>query len=227
MIHIAKSAANRARARLKQLCCLGIGAEMIMPALFEELRQIIPSVTSTFFFADEQGQLARIYDDAPESPVMAQLYVDEFHNRPDRLLPGFDFAEAMRTQSGVFDVETQHHIGLSEFRGTEFYNTFYRAHGWDSFVRLVVREPGRRLGLGRLTLHRGPGEQPCTFRDRERRDLMGQVDDLRIRCDAHHHTLADRHRVVDGTEIGQEDDQRAMGVRSSRGWRDGRHDPER
>jgi DNA-binding CsgD family transcriptional regulator len=165
---MSKSSASRAEARFKQLCCLGLGGEMVMPSLFEELRRIVPSITSTFFFADGKGQLASIYDDAPESPVMAKLYLDEFHNRPDRLLTGFDFAEAMRTQSGVFDVETQHHMEVGEFRRSEFYNVFYRYWGWDSFVRLIVREPGQQLGLGRLTLHRGPGERPFSEDEKRR-----------------------------------------------------------
>ena len=102
---MAKSNATRAEARFKQLCCLGVGGEAVMPALIDELRILIPSVSSTFFFADQHGELANVYDDSPDSPTLIQVYLEEFHNRPERLLPGFAFTESMRTQFGVLDCE--------------------------------------------------------------------------------------------------------------------------
>jgi DNA-binding CsgD family transcriptional regulator len=165
---MAKSNATRAEARFRQLCCLGVGGEAVMPALIDELRILIPSVSSTFFFADQHGELANVYDDSPDSPTMIQVYLEEFHNRPDRLLPGFAFTESMRTQFGVLDCESAHRMDLPAFRRSEFYNVFYRKHGWDSFMRAIVREPGRALGLGRLTLHRAPGEGPFSAEEKWR-----------------------------------------------------------
>jgi DNA-binding CsgD family transcriptional regulator len=168
-----KTAAAKAEARFKQLCCLGLGGEAVMPALIDELRALVPSTTSTFFFADDRGDLANIYEDAQDSPVMIRLYMEEFHRRPDRLLPGFDFSESMLTQSGVLDWEAVSGTDMNAFRRSEFYNIFYRHNRWDAFVRLIVRDPGRKLGKGRLTLHRGPGEAAFTPEEKRRIAALG------------------------------------------------------
>lgn len=52
---MAKSTAARAAARFRQLSCLGLGSEQVIPALLAELHAIIPSHANTFFFADGAG----------------------------------------------------------------------------------------------------------------------------------------------------------------------------
>lgn len=58
---MAKSAAVRAEARFKQLCCLGLGGEAAVPALLYELHALIPSFSNSFQFADQKGMLANTY----------------------------------------------------------------------------------------------------------------------------------------------------------------------
>ena len=61
-----KSSASRAEARFKQLSCLGLGGEAVMPALLNELHALIPFFCGNFDFADANGALANICFDNPE-----------------------------------------------------------------------------------------------------------------------------------------------------------------
>ena len=79
-----KSAADRAEVRFKQLCCLGLGGEEIVPALLNELQMIVPSLGSTFFFLDAKSELSNVYDENPAAPSVALLYLEQFYKRPDR-----------------------------------------------------------------------------------------------------------------------------------------------
>ena len=161
-----KSAADRAEVRFKQLCCLGLSGEAIMPALLDEVRTIIPSYGGNFFFADADGALGNFCDDNPESPKVAALYLEQFHDRPNT--GGISFTEAMHTDFGVTSLEEALLIDIDTFRRNDFYNLIMRPLGYDGFLRLTVREPGRRLGLGSLTVHRSPGEAQFTAADRRR-----------------------------------------------------------
>jgi len=154
-----KSTATRAEVRFKQLCCLGLGGEAVMPALLRELHSIIPFFCGNFFFAKESGALANICFDNPEVVYTTPIYMEEFHDRRDRELPGSGYADAMRTQFGVHDLERALAVSVEVFRRSDMYNVIYRRLGYASdFLRLVIRE-GRR-GLGSLTLYRSAGTRP-------------------------------------------------------------------
>src|SRR4051794_29203691 len=99
------SSTKGALARFKQLSCLGLGGEAVMPALVAELHTLVPSMRSMFFFADRRGALSRIYTEAVEHAQITQLFVREFNGRPDREPLGFGFNDAMRDQVGVHDLE--------------------------------------------------------------------------------------------------------------------------
>ena len=48
---MARSPAVRAAARFRQLCCLGLDREAVIPELLRELHALIPSFSNTFHFA--------------------------------------------------------------------------------------------------------------------------------------------------------------------------------
>jgi DNA-binding CsgD family transcriptional regulator len=164
---MAKSAVTHALSRFKQLACLGLGGEAVMPALIRELHTLVPCMRSMFFFADDAGRLANVYTESVEHARITQLYVNEFHGRRDRDIPNFSFAEAMRNQVGVHDLESLR-VDEGAFRRTDFYNLLFRPVGRGSnYIRLVMRDRGRGLGL--ITVFRAPGDNH--FDDIEKRRL--------------------------------------------------------
>lgn len=73
--------AARAEAWIRQLCCLGLGGQAIMPALLEQLHDLIPSHSNAFFWADSNLEFSDLYDENPAFPGIASIYLTEFYNR--------------------------------------------------------------------------------------------------------------------------------------------------
>lgn len=180
---MARSSAARAEARFKQLCCLGLGGEAVMPALLAELREFIPSFGSTFFFLDERGTLSNVYDENPEAPPLAQLYVQEFYNRPDREM-GAGFGDALSRRLGVQGIEEIVKVEMRTFYRSDLYNLIYRPLAYDGMIRLPCWD--HKQPRGGLMLSRSPGEGH--FTPEEKRHLAALEPFFT-------HALRDRHNA--------------------------------
>src|SRR5437870_5823106 len=143
--------------RFKQLACLGLGGEAVMPSLVTELHTLVPSLRSMFFFADAKGNLAKVYTESVEHAHITQLYLQEFHGKPGHQIPGQSFDDAMRSQVGVQDLDSMR-VDETTFRRTDFYNLLFRPVGrGPNYIRLVMRDRGQ--GLGMTTVFRSPGDR--------------------------------------------------------------------
>ena len=143
-----------------------------MPALFRELHTLVPSLRSMFFFADARGGLANVYSESVEHAHITQLYMQEFHGKPGREIPGQSFADAMGSQVGVYDLDAMR-VDENQFRRTDYYNLLFRPVGRGSnYIRLVMRDRGR--GLGMVTIFRSPGDKH--FSQEEKRRLAALED---------------------------------------------------
>ena len=80
-------------AHFRQLCCLGLGAQAVMPSLLSAMHELIPSETNGFFWADESGHLAGFMPEYVIPEVVATL-VDNFDRLVKRTLP-VNFAATM------------------------------------------------------------------------------------------------------------------------------------
>jgi DNA-binding CsgD family transcriptional regulator len=153
---MARSTVARATARFRQLSCLGLGSELVIPALLNELHAIIPSHANTFFFADAAGETANIHFENPGFAKVLPLYQSEFLDRRDREYRGLSFAEAGRTQFGVHEFQGAVQVETKTFQRSDFYNLILRPAGNDTnFLRLVFRH-GERV-LGALCMWRSTG----------------------------------------------------------------------
>jgi DNA-binding CsgD family transcriptional regulator len=59
------------RARIRQLCCLGVPAELLMVPLLPALRELIPSDLAGFFWVDSRGELRNLYVERLPPPELA------------------------------------------------------------------------------------------------------------------------------------------------------------
>ena len=158
------NAAARTTTRIKQLSCLGLGGEAIMPALFQELSALFPYYSSSFFFSDESGQASNVYQENHPGEIL-ELHITEFHNRRETAV-SLDFTWQMRSCVGVFGLEHVLTVDRSTFEKSDLYNLVLREIGCHDFMRLVVRDHGRPLGI--LTLMRPKGSIPFAAEDRRR-----------------------------------------------------------
>lgn len=138
-----------------------------MPMLLDELRALIPCLGTTFLWADQSGGLANIYDDNPEAIRVALLFMQEFYSCREL---GVGFQEEMRRWWGVYSCEETMGIGLEEkqYLTSDQYNLIYRPVGYGRCISLAVHTPGRPVGLGAVTAHRGVSDRPFTIDERRR-----------------------------------------------------------
>jgi DNA-binding CsgD family transcriptional regulator len=167
---MAKSAADRAEARLRQLCSLGVGRETVILSLLKELDLVIPSCSGNVYLADENGGLANLYSDTA-NPVLQRLYLEEVYCKREK---GYSFPQRIKNGSGVRDSEEiMASLGsdLKAWRRSDHYNLTFRPLGKDFALELVVRDQCKVPGLALLYLQRGFGER--WFSPAEKRRLLG------------------------------------------------------
>ncbi|MBA2408536.1 MAG: helix-turn-helix transcriptional regulator [Gammaproteobacteria bacterium] len=155
--------AARAEARIQQLCCLGLGGRMLMPALLEELHHLIPSYSNVFFWT-ENDQFSNLYDENPIFPQIVPVYISEFYNRREREV-FLSFTQSMRGERGAQGIDDLLKVEKTAFYRHDFYNLIYRPLNYRHFIRLVVRESTR--ALGRVHLCRAD-DREFTAQDRRR-----------------------------------------------------------
>jgi hypothetical protein len=86
---------KRAIARIRRLCCLGLGSQVAVPAILGELHALVPSHCNNFLWAGANQELANLYDEGDVILPVLPLYMDEFHNKREREVV-FTFTETMR-----------------------------------------------------------------------------------------------------------------------------------
>lgn len=157
--------ARRAEAHIRQLCCLGLSSEALMPTLLRELHALIPSHGNAFYWADEHEQLVNGYNENPEVSELAPLYLEEFYGRREREVT-HSFDETARLEHGVIRESQAITVSAREFYRSDFYNLLLRPVGYGRMLRLVLRESGRARGM--LQVQR-PVESPDFTAEHERR----------------------------------------------------------
>jgi DNA-binding CsgD family transcriptional regulator len=156
---------SRAQAHIKQLCCLGLGGEAVIPAVLRELHALIPSHGNQFMWATDDLQLANLYCEIPDIVDVGPLYLEKFYNRDDREIGGF--SDTLRRLHGVDTRDEALTIDLRDYYNGDLYNLVLRPLRADDFLRLVVREGGKPIGA--VVLYRDAKAPP--FRPADARHL--------------------------------------------------------
>ncbi|MDP2027069.1 helix-turn-helix transcriptional regulator [Sulfuriferula sp.] len=152
---------------IRQLCCLGLGGQIIMPELLRALHAFVPSSFNMFLWADENYQVSNMYSENSELYSRQLLYLREFYNSKEVQAYKTTFSEAMRTGRGWRNSER---LGR-EFLASDIFNNLLQPCGIRHTVEVTIWESGR--GLGSVVLNRAPGEKP--FSDEEEMRLRGLI----------------------------------------------------
>jgi hypothetical protein len=164
---MAKSTAARAAARFRQLSCLGLDREAVIPELLKELHALIPSFSNSFHFADERGGLANIYFENTDLLQLWPLYQQQILERSEREVKGLAFSDGSREQIGVHEFNDVVREHREYFHRSDHFNLIVRPVGYDSnFLRLYFREKGRVLGG--LTVWRSPSATDWAAEDKRK-----------------------------------------------------------
>src|SRR6185437_10365620 len=191
---------SNVRARIRQLCCLGLPGEMLVGSLLTALRELVPSESAAFFWVDARGEMRNLYAERLLPPQLMSLYFERYYDGAES-----SFRKAFRERAAAPDgvVATSPD---AELRKTGYYNEIMRRLDAHHVLYGIVREQG--AALGQLSLYR-PQEAPA-FGPRERSDLASVM-----RYISHGIAVGD---TVDGTGLALRDsDDEALLVCDRRG----------
>lgn len=149
------------RARIRQLCCLGLPGEMLVGSLLAALRELVPSESAAFFWVDARGEMRNLYAERLLPPELMSLYFERYYDGAEASFRKA-FQERAAAPDGVLAASPD-----AELRKTAYYNEIMRRLDAHHVLYGVVREQG--AALGQVSLYRPP-DAPA-FGARERNDL--------------------------------------------------------
>lgn len=154
-------AVRRAVARIRQLSCLGLGGEAVVPEVLRELHGLVPSGSNIFAWAGTAGEISNVYTEHPGWVHMGPLYFSEFYERREREVI-LTFSESMRLRDGpaVRHVDSFLKVDRREFLRSALFNEVLRQVDDHQRLFFAVREGAR--GLGSILLGRGQHDPPFT-----------------------------------------------------------------
>jgi len=128
------------RARIRQLCCLGLPGEMLMASLLPALRELVPSDSAGFFWVDARGDMRNLYAERLLPPDVMSLYFERYYEGREGAFRKAFFEHA-QAPDGVLATTAD-----TDMRKTGYYNEILKRLDAHHVLYGVVREQGAALG---------------------------------------------------------------------------------
>lgn len=149
------------RARIRQLCCLGLPGELLIGALLPAIRELVPSDSAAFFWVDSRGEMQNLYAERMLPADLQTLYFERYYDGQEASFRRA-FLERAASPEGVVATSAD-----GDLTKTGYYNEILKRLDAHHVLYGIVREQG--AALGQLSLYR-PMDAPA-FTPRERADL--------------------------------------------------------
>lgn len=150
-----------ALAHIRQICCLGMGGQAVMPALLKALRGIIACDSAGFFWVDASGNMVNLYAERMLEPHAMAAFFERYHDSgPFAFKPGFQRRAHAADSVSVSSLST-------ELERSAYYNDILKSLDAYHVLYGIVREQG--AALGQVSLYRSKRSAP--FGAPERRTL--------------------------------------------------------
>ena len=149
------------RVHIRQLCCLGVGGEQLMPALLKAVRKLVGADSAAFFWVDASGEMSSLFAERLLPAPVQQVYFERFYDSNEASFKRA-FAERVRQPEPVLAVSASHDAEQSDY-----YNEVMRHLDAHHVLYGIVREQGR--AIGQLSLYRPKSAR--TFGPAERAQL--------------------------------------------------------
>lgn len=134
------------RAQIRQLCCLGLSAETLMPRLLPLIRALVPADSAGFFWVDSRGDMHNLYAERMLSSAHMRLYFEHFYDSDEH---PFRRQFMARVRSGVDVASSSADAALQR---SAYYNEILRELDAHHVMYGVVRDHG--AALGQISLYR-------------------------------------------------------------------------
>ena len=133
-------------AHIRQLCCIGINGQALMPTLLRAVREYAAADSAGFFWVDANGDMTNLYADRMLAPGLMRLYFERHYDGGE--LP-FREAFLKRAQSSEMVSSSTASPTLTK---TAYYNEILRHLDAHHVMYAVIRDQGH--ALGQLSLYR-------------------------------------------------------------------------
>jgi hypothetical protein len=147
-------------AALRQLCCLGIGAQASMPTLLKALRELVPSDSAGFFWVNASGDMVNFYAERVLPENTSRVFFERFHDGPQH---SFKREFQQRVHSGV---PVTNFTPTTEFMRGDYYNQIMRQLDAHHVMHGIVRDHG--AALGQVSLYRERRSRAFSSSERQR-----------------------------------------------------------
>ena len=167
-------------AYIRQLSCLGLPGETLIPTLLKSVREYVGAESAGFFWVDARGEMTDLYAERVLPAPLMQLYFERHYDGPE--LP---FREAFRKRARAAD-PVMASTADSSLQRTSYYNEILRHLDAHHMLYAIIREQGS--ALGQLSLYRPKSAPAFSASDRatlnEVRRFIGHAVNRRPITDA-------------------------------------------
>jgi DNA-binding CsgD family transcriptional regulator len=138
---------RRALARLQRLCCLGIGGEMLMPDLIQDMMGLVPSQNRTFFWLGPNFDITNVCGTLPAP--LKELYFKEIGGTRRDTEVWQPYRERVTTGGPNLVQRAAQILRVDQrtFLRSDYYNLLMRPVDAYEPLLLPIREADRILGM--------------------------------------------------------------------------------
>ena len=151
-------------AHIRQLCCIGLSGQALMPALLRAIREYVSADSAGFFWVDAKGEMTNLYADRMLSPGLMRVYFERHYDGGEH-----PFRQAFLKRATATEAVTSS-TASTELTKTAYYNEILRHLDAHHVMYAVIRDQGH--ALGQLSLYRP--RQSSAFSAEER----GAIKDI-------------------------------------------------
>jgi DNA-binding CsgD family transcriptional regulator len=146
------------RVHIRQLCCLGLPSEQLVPPLLKAVRQLVGADSAGFFWVDAEGDMTSLYAERLLPPSVMRLYFERYYESDESSFRR-SFTERLRQN------ETVAAMSASEaLQRTPYYNEVFRRLDAHHVLYGIVRDHGQ--AIGQLSLYRPKSASPFSAAQR-------------------------------------------------------------
>jgi DNA-binding CsgD family transcriptional regulator len=154
-------------AHFRQLCCLGLDSQTLMPSLLRALHELIGSHANSFYWAERDGDIRNIYMEQLPPQDIAELYFSEFVNNRARAYSAVDIRKYLPAGSVVGN---SMRVFPKTFYNSDMYNLIWRPQRRQQLLWARVLDAQARANG--IALTRVVGDRLFTQADEA---LLGQL----------------------------------------------------
>lgn len=148
---------KNALAYLRQLCCSGLGKEIVIPEFLRAVQVVLPSGSNVFTGADEQ--LNPTYH-------LLEFVIDDINELIPIIIANYLTPERRRRSAAWinrYPAMTDWRFLDESFYKSDLYNLVYRRYDQHHCLHAPVKQSGKPVGM--LTLHRPRQQKPFNKRE--------------------------------------------------------------